>query len=83
MSVSMNMQRNKLMHLENTLIMYGIYNAETLEKLVTMVSPYIVDNHYIKVYLLVKPQQLMKCIHRWMVHAVFSTMWFIQCYICI
>ena len=30
----MNTQRNKLMHLENTLIMYGIYNAETLEKLV-------------------------------------------------
>ena len=37
MSVSMNTQRNKVMHLENTLIMYGIYNAETLEKLVKMV----------------------------------------------
>ena len=34
MAVLMNAQRNKLMHLENTLIMYGIYNAETLEKLV-------------------------------------------------
>ena len=33
-SISMDMQRNKLMHLENTLVMYGIYNAETLEKLV-------------------------------------------------
>ena len=31
------MHRNKLMHLENTLIMYGIYNAETLEKLVKTV----------------------------------------------
>ena len=30
----MDMQRTKLMHLENTLVMYGIYNAETLEKLV-------------------------------------------------
>ena len=34
MSISMDMQRNKLMHLENSLIMYGVYNAETLEKLV-------------------------------------------------
>ena len=34
MSISMNAQRNKLMHLENSLIMYGVYNAETLEKLV-------------------------------------------------
>ena len=31
------MHRNKLMHLENTLIMYRIYNAETLEKLVKTV----------------------------------------------
>ena len=34
MSISMDVQRNKLMHLENSLIMYGVYNAETLEKLV-------------------------------------------------
>ena len=34
MSISMDVQRNKLMHLENSLIMYGLYNAETLEKLV-------------------------------------------------
>ena len=37
MSISMDMQRNKLMHLENTLVMYGIYNAETLENLVKTV----------------------------------------------
>ena len=35
MSISMDAQRNKLMHLENSLIMYEVYNAETLEKLVT------------------------------------------------
>ena len=29
MSILMDMQRNKLMHLENTIVMYGIYNAET------------------------------------------------------
>ena len=34
MSVQTDIQRNKLMHLENTLVMYGIYNTETLEKLV-------------------------------------------------
>ena len=34
MSISMDAQRNKLMHLENTLVMYGIYNAEILEDIV-------------------------------------------------
>ena len=33
MSITMDAQRNKLMHLENSLIMYGVYNAETLAKL--------------------------------------------------
>ena len=37
MSISMDAQRNKLMHLENTCVMYGIYNAETLENLVKTV----------------------------------------------
>ena len=32
-----NIQHNKLMHLEDTMIMYGVYNAETLEKLVNTV----------------------------------------------
>ena len=34
MSISTEAQRNKLMHLENSLIIYGVYNVETLEKLV-------------------------------------------------
>ena len=33
MSVSTDAQRNKLMHLENTLAMYGIYNAETFREI--------------------------------------------------
>ena len=37
MSISTDTQRNKLMHFKNTLVMYGIYNAETLEKLVKTV----------------------------------------------
>ena len=28
------MQRNKLMHLENTVVMYGVYNAEMLERVI-------------------------------------------------
>ena len=37
MSMSMDAQRNKLMHLENTLVTYGIYNAETSENVVKTV----------------------------------------------
>ena len=33
-----NMQHNKLMKLDNTMLMYGIYNAETLEKLINTVQ---------------------------------------------
>ena len=33
-SISTNAQRNKLMHMENSLVMYGVYNSETLEKIV-------------------------------------------------
>ena len=34
MSITTDAQRNKSMHLENSLIMYRVYNAETLTKLV-------------------------------------------------
>ena len=32
-----NIQCNKLMKLENSMLMYGVYNAETLEKLINTV----------------------------------------------
>ena len=32
MSSKVDIQRNKLIHLENILVMYGVYNAETLKK---------------------------------------------------
>ena len=32
-----NIQQNKLMKLDDTMLMYGIYNAETLEKLIKTV----------------------------------------------
>ena len=38
MSISTDVQRNKIMHLENTLVMYRMYNAESLEKLVKTVQ---------------------------------------------
>ena len=38
MSILTDTQRNKLMYLENTLVMYKTYNAETLAKLVKMVQ---------------------------------------------
>ena len=38
MSNQADIQHNKLMKLDNTLLMYGIYNAETLEKLINTVQ---------------------------------------------
>ena len=37
MSIQTDIQRNNLMHLDNTLVLYGVYNAETLEKFVKTV----------------------------------------------
>ena len=38
MSNQANIQHNKLMKLDNTMLMYGIYNTETLEKLINTVK---------------------------------------------
>ena len=37
MSSKVDIQRNKFMHLEDMLVMYGVYNTETLEKLIKTV----------------------------------------------
>ena len=37
MENKVNLQCNKLIHLEDSMVMYGFYNAETLEKLITTV----------------------------------------------
>ena len=37
MSSQASIQHNKLMKLDNTMLMYGIYNVETLEKLINTV----------------------------------------------
>ena len=37
METKTNIQCNKLMHVEDTMVMYDVYNAETLEKLIKTV----------------------------------------------
>ena len=37
MDNEINAQHNKLLKLDNTMLMYGIYNAETLEKLINTI----------------------------------------------
>ena len=32
METKVNIQHNRLIHLEDSMVMYGVYNAETLEK---------------------------------------------------
>ena len=38
MNSQVETQHNKLIKLDNTMLMYGIYNAETLEKLINTVK---------------------------------------------
>ena len=81
MSVKADIQRNKVMYLENTLVMYGVYIAERLERLAKAVHTLIVDKHYTKTYLQVKHQQHMNIIHKCMANEAYSIMQLIQCYI--
>ena len=37
MDNKVTIQQNKLMQLENSMLMYGVYNVETLEKIMTTV----------------------------------------------
>ena len=37
METKTNIQKNKLMHLEESMVMYGVYNTETIEKLIKTV----------------------------------------------
>ena len=53
----MDAQRNKLLHLENSLIMYRVYNAETLSKLVKTAQTF--HSHQMLVEQLFAGQQVM------------------------
>ena len=37
MNKRINIEQNRVFHLENSMIMYGVYNVDTLEKLIQMV----------------------------------------------
>ena len=37
MNKRVNIERNRVFHLEDSMIMYGVYNVDTLEKLIQMV----------------------------------------------
>ena len=37
MNKRINIERNRVFHLEDSMIMYGVYNVDTLEKLIQMV----------------------------------------------
>ena len=56
MSITTDAQRNKLIHLENSLIMYEVYNAETLSKLVKTVQ--VLHSHQLLVEQLFAGQQV-------------------------
>ena len=64
MSVTTDMQRNKLMYLENTMVMYGIYTAETLENLVKTVHTLHSRQALYKIYSQARPQQPMNLIYK-------------------
>ena len=46
-----NFERNKIYHLEDSVVKYGIYNSETIEKLIIMIKIYIIKQHGMKSYL--------------------------------
>ena len=73
MSIQIDIQRNKLMHLENTLVMLGVYNAEMLERLVKTVYA-LHSRQTLKIYLQVKHQQHMNIIHKSTVNEAYSIM---------
>ena len=37
MEKQVNLERNKIFHLEDPMVMYGIYNSDTIQKLINMV----------------------------------------------
>ena len=79
MSTKTNIQRNKLMHLENTLVMYGVYNAETLERLMKMV--HALHSRQTMYESLFRTSAAYEHFHKCMENEVQSIMQLIQCYI--
>ena len=51
LSIKANIQHDKLMKLDDTLLMYGIYNAEILEKLIKLYTKFITQHLHMRNYL--------------------------------
>ena len=74
MSIKTDIQRNKLMHLENTLVMCGVYNAEKLERLAKTVHGLHSRQTLYKNLFAGKHQQHMNIIQKSMVNEAYSIM---------
>ena len=80
MSIKTDIQRNKLMHLENTLVMYEVYNAEMLERLITMVHALHSRQTMYESIFAGRTSAAYENIHKCMANEVYSIMQLIQCY---
>ena len=80
MSIKTDIQRNKLMDLEDTLVMYGVYNAELLERPIKTVHILHSRQTMYESVFAGRHQQHMNIIHKCMPNEVYSIMQLIQCY---
>ena len=51
MERQVNLQRNEIFHLEDSMIIYGIYNSETIEKLINIIHHMLGMKDYLQVSL--------------------------------
>ena len=48
MKDKVDIQHNKIFHLEDSMVMYGVYNSDTLEDLIKQLTNYITQLHGMK-----------------------------------
>ena len=65
MNKRMNIEQNRVFHLEDSMIMYGVYNVDTLEKLIQMVHKMNNRSVWYENYMQVMQINGLKCI--WLV----------------
>ena len=82
MSTQTDIQRNKLRHLENTLVMYEVYNAETLERLVKSVHTLHCRQTLYKNLFTGKTSVAYEYYSQSTANEAYNIMQLIQCYIC-
>ena len=65
METKLNIQHNKLIHLEDAMVMYGVYNDQILEKLVSYIKCNVKNDIQVKItshpYILVNRIILYNC----------------------